>query len=277
MRYEDGFFASAGSARIYRQCWLPDDAPRAVLLLVHGLAEHSGRYVNLVDHVVPVGYAVYGIDHVGHGRSSGARAHADRFEDFLEPLKTYLEMIRRWQPGKPVFLVGHSMGGLIGAAFLLEHQDSLHGAILSGPSVKVPDNISPAVVLLGRVLSAVLPGVGILGLDPTGVSRDPAVVRAYIEDPLVHTGKISARLGAELLQAMRRVTARANLIRLPVLILQGGADRLVAPDGARMLHELAGSSDKTLKIYPGLYHEVYNEPERGQVLRDVESWLASRL
>jgi acylglycerol lipase len=277
MKHEEGFFRGVRGISNYYQCWLPESPPKAVLLLVHGLAEHSGRYANLIGHLVPRGYAAYGMDHVGHGKSGGARAYVERFNDFVEPLRTYFGMVREWQADAPIFLVGHSLGGLIGATYLLDHQDGLRGAILSGPAVKIPDNISPAIIFAGRILSALIPGIGILGLDARGVSRDPAVVAAYVNDPLVFTGKATARLGAEMLKAMQRITAQANRIRLPVLILQGGADKLVDPAGARMLHDLVGSTDKTLKVYQGLYHEVYNEPEHEQVLRDVESWLETRL
>jgi len=277
MQHQANFFRHANGDSIYHQCWLPDGPARAVLLLVHGLAEHSGRYGNLVRHFVPLGYAVYGIDHVGHGKSDGRRAFVWNFEDFLQPLETYSGMVRGAHPGLPVFLIGHSMGGLIGAAYLIDHQDEFRGAVLSGPSVRIPDNISPAIIFVGKVLSRLLPKAGILALDPRGVSRDPAVVKAYVEDPLVHTGKTTARLGAELLKAMQRVMAQANRIHLPLLILQGGADRLVDPRGARMLHELAGSRDKALRVYEGLYHEVYNEPEHEQVLADVEAWLDRQL
>lgn len=276
MKHEEGRFEGVRGLRLYHQTWLPDAPPKAVLLVVHGLAEHGGRYADLAGHFVPQGYAMHAIDHVGHGKSEGARVFVERFQDFLTPLDTLFAMVRERHPGVPVFLVGHSMGGLIAATWLLENQDALAGAVLSGPSVKVPDNISTAVILVGRILSRLIPGAGVVGLDARGVSRDPAVVQAYLDDPLVYKGKITARLGAELLQAMQRIGTEARRIRLPILILQGGADKLVDPLGARILHGLAGSQDKTLKIYPELYHEIYNEPERGQVLNDVGTWLAAR-
>jgi alpha-beta hydrolase superfamily lysophospholipase len=256
---------------------LPEDPSVAVLLIVHGLAEHSGRYGNVVNHFVPLGYAVYGIDHPGHGRSDGPRAHAERFQDFLDPLQVFLGRIRDWQPGIPIFLVGHSLGGLISAAYLIDQPDEPAGAILSAPSVMMPGSVSTLTLLAGKVLSALLPRLGLVRLEAEGVSRDPVVVRAYRQDPLVFTGKITARLGTELLQAMGRVLAEAQKISLPLLILQGAEDKLVDPQGAQVLFDRVSSVDKTIKVYEGLYHEVFNEPEHDQVLGDVEKWLAGQL
>jgi acylglycerol lipase len=277
MRHQEGTFKGIRNESIYYQGWLPEGEPKAVLLIVHGLAEHSGRYMNLVNHFVPLGYAVYGVDHVGHGKSSGTRVYVERFEDYTDTLKTYFDMVRDWQPAKPVFLMGHSMGGLIGAVYLLDHQAELAGAVLSGPAVKVQGNVSPTVILVGKVISALMPKMGVIGLEAEGVSRDPTVVQAYVNDPLVCRGKVTARLSAELVKAIRRVTAEAANIRLPILILQGSADRLVDPKGAQMLYNAVSSADKTIKIYDGLYHEVYNEPEHDQVLSDVEAWLEAHL
>jgi len=275
MKHEEGTFSGIGNASIYYQAWLPEGDPRAVLIVVHGLADHSGRYMNLVNHFVPLGYAVYGFDHIGHGRSGGPRVYVQRFEAFTDTLGTFLHMASKWQPDKPIFLMGHSMGALVSAAYLLDRQDELSGAILSGPGVKVPKNISRGTILAGRILSALAPKAGLLTLDAQAVSRDPAVVQAYINDPLVHTGKITARMAAELLKTMQRVSAEAEKITLPILILQGGADRLVDPSGARLLYETVSSKDKAIKVYDGLYHEIFNEPEHMQVMSYVEGWLAS--
>ncbi|MBS1249889.1 MAG: Monoacylglycerol lipase [Chloroflexi bacterium] len=273
MNHKEGFFTGVREKEIYYQAWLPEGEVKAVLLIVHGMAEHSGRYGNVVDHFVPQGYAVYGLDHVGHGKSEGTRVYVDGFEDFTDTLKMYYDMIREWQPEKPIFLVGHSMGSLISSTYLLDHQDDLAGAILSGVLVKVPEDISPVVVFMGNVLSSLAPKMGLMKLDATAVSQDPAVVDAYVNDPLVYTGKYTTRLGAELIKAMERVSAHMSAIRIPLLLLQGGADKLVDPSGAKMLYAKAGSEDKTLKIYEGFYHEVYNEPGRDQVLEDMEAWL----
>ena len=277
MKHHEGRFKGVRNTDICYQYWLPEGEPSASLLIVHGLAEHCGRYTNVIDHFVPRGFAVYGVDHVGHGKSGGRRVFVERFGDFISVLETYVAMVRDWQPRTSLFMIGHSLGALIGAVYLLDHQEDLAGAVLSGPLVKVPGNISLATVLLSRILSVLLPRLGVAAVDASGVSRDPVVVRAYIDDPLVYCGKTTARLGGEMLKAMHRVTREGYRIELPLLVLQGSEDRLVSPDGAKMLHRVAGSGDKTLKIYDGLHHEIYNEPERAEVFADVEAWLRQRL
>lgn len=273
MKHQEGFFKGVRGADIYYQGWLPEGEPKAVLLIVHGLAEHSGRYENVVNHFVPLGYAIYGIDHLGHGKSDGKRVYVKRFNDYTNTLKAYFDKVRGSQPGKPIFLVGHSMGGLISAVYLLDHQAELAGAVLSGPAVKIPSNVTPATIFVGKILSALIPKSGLVALEADGVSRDPAVVQAYVNDPLVHRGKMTARLAAEMLKAMQTVSNQATRITLPILILQGSADRLVNPAGAQMLYDAVSSADKGIKIYDGFYHEVFNEPEHDKVLQDVEIWL----
>lgn len=274
MKHQEGFFKGVRDTQIYFQSWLPERDPKAILLIVHGLAEHSGRYMNLVNHFLPLGYAVHGFDHPGHGRSDGSRVYVERFEDYTDTLKIYFDRIRS---GRPVFLIGHSMGGLIGAVYLVDHQRELAGAVLSGPAVKVPDKITPTIVLIGRMLSALVPRFGLLGLEAEGVCRDPAVVQAYVSDPLVHRGKVTARLAAEMLKAMQFVSIQANQITLPIMIVQGSADRLVDAGGARMLYDTVSSADKEIRVYDGFYHEVFNEPDRERVLRDVERWIEAHL
>jgi len=272
----EGKLAGPRGSKIFYQAWLPPGDPKAVLLVVHGLGEHSGRYGNVVNYFVPRGYAVYALDHYGHGQSDGQREYVERFSDYTEPLKAFFDKVAGWQAGRRIFLMGHSLGGLISADYLLQHQAGLSGAVLSGPAVKAP-KLSPALLAVGRLLSRVAPKMGVLALDANGVSRDPEVVRAYVNDPLVFTGKTTARLGAETIDAMARVQAGAATLTLPLLILQGGSDKLVDPAAAHELYQAAGSKDKTVKVYPGLYHEIYNEPEREQVLHDVETWLEAHL
>jgi alpha-beta hydrolase superfamily lysophospholipase len=277
MNHIEGSFKGVRNTDIYYQAWLPKGEVQAVLLVVHGLGEHCGRYMNVVNHFVPLGYAVYGLDHIGHGKSGGVREVVERFTDYTDTLKVYHEMVKAWQTGKPIFLLGHSMGGLIASYYLLDHQASFRGAVISAPLVKVSDSISQATIIMGKVLSALAPKMGLLALDTKGISRDPEVVEAYVNDPLVFHGKTPARLAAELLKAMLRVTAEADKISLPFIVVQGSEDKLVDPGGAQTLYDKASSKDKTIKVYEGLYHEVFNEPERARVLKDVETWLAAHV
>lgn len=275
MEHGQGEFKGARGFRIFYQWWRPEE-PKAVLLVVHGYAEHSGRYKNLVNYFVPRGYAVYALDHRGHGRSQGRRGYVERFRYYLDDLKAFYNLVREREPGRKIFMVGHSMGGLIALAYALQHQEEMDGLILSGAGVRVGGGVSPLTVALGKLLSAIAPRVGMVKIEAEAISRDPAVVKAYVNDPLVYTGKVSARLGAEMLAIAQEVERRAGELRLPCLIMHGGADRLADPDGSRALYERISSEDKALKIYEGFYHEIFNEPERERVFRDMEAWLEAR-
>ena len=277
MKHKDGFFTGAHKAKIYCQSWLPCGDPVAIIVVSHGLAEHSGRYINLVNRFVPLGYAIYSLDHLGHGKSEGRRAYVNGFGDFTHTLDMFISMVTSWQQKRPIFLLGHSMGALIAIHLLLDDQRQFSGAILSGPSVVLPKDISRHKIAAARILSTLIPTKRLLALDASAVSKDHEVVNAYISDPLVYNGKITARLGYELLAAMKYAMERALKITLPVLILQGDADKLVDPGGAHVLYDSIGSTDKKLNVYNGLYHEVLNEPEREHVLDDVQAWLEAHL
>ena len=282
MKHSDGWLElrhsrARGTSRLYRQTWLPEGDPRAVIVLAHGLGEHSGRYTDLARHCTDRGFAVYAVDHYGHGKSEGLAGHVERFSVYLDGIRELLSRAREEQPGVPVFMLGHSMGGLIAAAFMRESQADFRGCVLSGPAF-LSDAAPPAVVLwVNRLLSSLAPTLPMTGLDPAGVSRDPEVVRAYVSDPLVHHGKMSARLIAELMATMRATLAAAPEIELPLLVMHGDADVLTSPSGSQAFHARASSGDKTLKLYPGLYHEIFNEPEKAAVLTDMTDWLEAHL
>ena len=151
MNHIEGNFKGVRNANIYYQAWLPEGNVKAVLLVVHGLGEHCGRYMNVVNHFVPLGYAVYGLDHIGHGKSEGMREFVKRFEDYTDTLTIYYNMLKGWQTGKPIFLLGHSMGGLIASRYLIDHQANFKGAVISAPSIKVSDSISQVTIILGKI------------------------------------------------------------------------------------------------------------------------------
>jgi alpha-beta hydrolase superfamily lysophospholipase len=277
MKHIEGNFKGVRNANIYYQAWLPDGDVKAVLFLVHGLGEHSGRYMNHVDHFVPLGYAVYGLDHVGHGKSGGQREVIDRFSDYTGTLRIYYEMVKGWRPGKPIVVLAHSMGALIACDYILDHPADFKGAILSAPPIVVGDDFSPFILTMARVLSVIAPKAGVSKLDTAAISHDPEVVKAYENDPLVFHEKTPARLGGEMLKTIARINAEVGKITLPFITVQGSKDLLANPGGSQMLYDKAGSKDKTLKVYEGLFHEVHNEPEREVMFKDVESWLAAHV
>ena len=277
--HQEGFFDGVRGAQTYYQCWLPEGEPKAVLFIVHGLAEHSGRYMHIVNHFVPLGYAVYGHDCFGHGKSEGTRVFVEQFEDMTKPLKTYFDMVRAFQPGRPIVLLGHSLGGLISSRHLLDHQSNYVGAILSGPSIRVVDHPSSFLLFILNLVSGIVPKLGVKQLESDVMSTDPKEVEGYVSDPLVHPGKVTAGMLAAMFTAIKYVTDHASQITLPLLIVQGGADATIDPAGAQLLYDTVGSSDKTIKVYEGYYHEIFNEPKarRDKVFQDIQDWLETRL
>jgi alpha-beta hydrolase superfamily lysophospholipase len=277
MKHLDGQFKGSGDLNLYYQCWLPADEPKAMLLVVHGLAEHSGRYSNLVNYFVPRGYAIYSFDQRGHGKSDGVKGYVDRFSYFVDDLDIFLRLVHSRHHDVKTFLVGHSIGGTIATAYAILHQDEFDGLILTGATLSTPTDVAAGTIFAARILSLILPKVGLYVIDAEGISQDKSVVNAYVDDPLVYRGKIRARLGVELIKAMGTVNRQISEIHLPILVMHGAADRLSDPKGSEMLYQKASSADKMLKVYEGYYHEIFNEPGREQVLADVESWLKTHI
>ncbi len=266
--------ASAGAgAKLHWQAWLPEGAPRAVVLLAHGYAEHLGRYEYFAGKLNAAGIAVYALDHWGHGQSDGTYGFVPALSAFSDGVEMLLEEVQRRHKDTPRFLIGHSMGGLIAAKHLLTHQQHYAGAILSGPAIKAAEEPSRLMLWISRLLSRFAPKAGVLQFDSSGISRDSAVVSAYLADPLVYTGKMSARLAAEMFDGMADVRANAGRIVLPILLLHGAEDTATSPTGSQFLAEHVGSPDCELKLYPGLFHEIFNEPERDSVIADVTGWI----
>ncbi|MFT5483639.1 MAG: alpha-beta hydrolase superfamily lysophospholipase [Halieaceae bacterium] len=270
------FIGSDGSSLFFRY-WCPEGTAKSVVVLVHGAGEHCGRYQMLAERFVARGFAVASYDQIGHGQSEGTPGHIDKFSDYLDSLDIFHRQVTADFPGQSHFLLGHSMGGLVGCNYLLEYQDKFIGCVLSGPAVKTELKPGFIQMLIIRTLSALFPKAGALGLDSAGVSRDPAVVEAYDKDPLVFHGKMSARKINELFKYMTRIQSRAAEITLPLLLLHGSEDTMAAPSGSVFLDESTASSDKTLHVYPGLYHEIFNEPEREEIFSEVLDWMDARL
>lgn len=264
-------------AKLYWHSWLAQGGTRGAVLLVHGYAEHLGRYDHVAAALTAKGLAVYALDHWGHGKSDGTPGFVPAFSAYTDGVESLLAKVKAAHGDVPLFLLGHSMGGLISVLHLIDHQASYAGAILSGPAIVPAEEPSRLTIWISRLLSRLAPRLGVIQLDAEGVSRDPKVVAAYRADPLVYTGKIGARLATELFEAMARARDGAARVTLPMLLLHGSEDSLAAPQGSQFIEAHLGSRDKTLKIYPGLYHEIFNEPEQREVLRDVTDWLEGHL
>ena len=272
----DGSFQSGSGANIFYRCWATAES-RAVLLLAHGLAEHSGRYGDFASYFADAGIATYALDFPGHGRSDGKRGHIRDFQEYTDALGALLSLAREAHPDIPFVLFGHSMGGLIAVDFLLQHQSEFAAAVLTGAAIQSPQQPSSIVLFVNRVIASVMPRLGVLRMDASGISRDPQVISDYENDPLVYRGKATAGLVTALFSAMKRVVENATSIRLPMLIMHGSVDSLTAVEGSKLLHVSISSEDKKIVIYDGLYHEILNEPERKNVMADILRWLETRI
>ncbi len=272
-------FTGDAGGEIFWQSWPAPEgsAPKGVVVIAHGVSEHSGRYAHVARRLNEAGYDAFGLDHRGHGSSEGGRANIGRMASAVADVGTLIGIARDQSSAPKLFLLGHSMGGAIALEFALERQRELDGLVLSAPAAAL-EAASRFELAAGRVLSVVAPGLGVFPVDPTSVSRDPEVVREYESDPLNYHRKLPARTVAELAGAIETFPER--LPRLTAAAAGDGRDRPTAwcrPDASRMVAERAGSADKRLIEYDGLYHEILNEPEQDKVMDDLVAWLDPHL
>lgn len=278
MTGEKGSFKTRDGLSIFWKAWYPDVPPKAVIHLIHGYAEHVDRYGFVVDELVPDGYAVFGTDHRGHGRSEGRRGHVECFQELIDDEKRFKdEIITGRLPDIPCFALGHSMGSIIAMNYAVQFPAGVQGLVLSGTGSVQGPAINKVLILLTKAASRLIPRVHVKSpLPPDFISRDPAAVKAYIDDPLVFN-VITPRLAEQLNTYVAIGAAHAGLIKAPVLIQYGSSDTSFS--GQEELFDRIGARDKTIKRYEGLKHEVYNElPEdRAQVISDLHAWLDAHL
>jgi alpha-beta hydrolase superfamily lysophospholipase len=277
--HSEGTFKGVGGLDLYYQSWYPEGKVRGILAIVHGLGAHSGRYNNVVQHLIPKQYAVYGLDLRGHGRSLGQRGHINTWAEFREDLQIFLQLIHSQQPKCPIFLMGHSLGSVVVLDYVLRYpQDAsvLQGVIALAPTLgKV--GVSRIKLLVGNLLSQVWPQFTLsTGIDLTAGSRDEKILAAYAQDPLRHT-RASARLATEFFATVNWINAHAADWKLPLLILHGSADRVALPEGGDSFCQRVTCSDKKRVEYPGAYHELQNDLNYRDVLADLEDWLERHL
>jgi alpha-beta hydrolase superfamily lysophospholipase len=270
-------FDGVGGVRIVYDVWAPDVTPRAVVILSHGFGEHARRYDHVAQRFGREGLVTYALDHRGHGRSGGKRVLVKDISEYTGDFDTLVGIASQEHPGVTRIVLGHSMGGGMVFAYGVEHPDDYDLMVLSGPAVAAQTAVSPLLAWLAKAIGAIAPGLPVQQLDAGAISRDPAVVNAYNTDPLVHHGKVPAGLARALMLVGATMPQRAPSLTAPLLVVHGSDDHLIPVEGSRQLVAAVGSSDVELKVYPGLYHEVFNEPEQDQVLDDVVSWINVRL
>lgn len=277
MRHSEDHFTTTDGATIYTQAWLPDSAPQAIMLIVHGLGEHSGRYGNYVDYFVPRDYALYSFDTRGHGRSTGTRGHIDRFDQYLADIDRRAAQARSDWPSAPLFILGHSLGSLMVLSYANHYLDRLAGLIVSGTALQDALETPAWKRSLAKSLSRVTPSLRMNnGVALASLSHDPAVIAAFQADPLTHTWG-TPRLDAEARLTRERIMQGAPAWRVPTLLLHGGADLICLPAGARDFAAHTPPGLVEYHEYPDLYHEIHNETAKEQVFQDIDTWLQAQL
>lgn len=271
MEHGHSHFKAADGTTIYTSSWLPDTPAKAAVVIAHGLAEHIHRYEHVAAYFVERGYAVYGPDHRGHGKSEGLRTYFDNFDQPVDDLKLFVDTLKPQYP--KLFLYGHSMGSLISLLYVLKYPKDFAALVVTASTLDAESSVAAPMVMIGKLLDKVIPKVNFLALDSSTLSHDPAVVAKYDNDPLVDRKPTRVHMATGIGGNSTLLKSRMAEIKLPILIMHGGMDRLTPPSGSKALHAGIGSPDKTLKIYEKLYHEIHNEPEQKEVLKEIADWL----
>ena len=269
-------FEGAGGLKIFTRSWRPADGkPRAVVVIVHGFNSHSGQYLWVADQFVANGLAVYALDLRGRGQSEGERFYVEKMEDYIADVDALVETAKAQEPGLSVFVLGHSAGGVISCMYTLEHQEKLAGLICESFAYELPAPDFVLSILSG--VSYIAPHTHVFTLKNEDFSRDPKVVESMNADPLIAGESQPAQTAAVLVRAAQRLKQEFGLITLPVLILHGTLDKATKPSGSQHFYEMAGSTDKTLKLYEGHYHDLLNDIDKEVVMADILSWLDQRI
>jgi len=271
---EDRITGGAG-LNIFVRSWRPVGTPRAVVVICHGVKSHSGYYGWVAEQLVAHGLAVYALDLHGRGQSDGDRFYLDKFQDYTDDVHATMALAKSREPGLPVFLLGHSAGGVVSSVYTLEHQADLKGFICESFAFQVYAPDFALAVLKG--LSHVAPHAHVLDLKTADFSRDPKAVQFMLDDPLIAHEVQPTRTVAQLVLADERLKKEFPLITLPVLILHGTADKVTKPGGSQLFYDTAGSTDKTLKLYEGHYHDLLNDIGKEQVMTDINAWINAHL
>lgn len=268
-------FTGAGGLKIFTRAWHPTGTPRAVVVIVHGFNSHSGQYLWVAEQFVANGLAVYAIDLRGRGNSEGERFYVEKMEDYIADVHSLVQTAKTQHPGLPVFLLGHSAGGVVSCIYTLEYQAELTGLICESFAHELP--VPDLVLSLLKGVSYIAPHTGVFKLNNADFSRDPQVVASMNSDPLIHDENQPAQTAAVMVRADERLKNEFHLITLPVLILHGTLDKATKPSGSQHFYEKAGSTDKTLKLYEGHFHDLLNDVDKEVVMADIQQWINARI
>lgn len=273
--YKEESLDGADGLKIFQRSWRPEGQARAVIVLSHGFDSHSGYYVWAAEQLLASGLAVYALDYRGRGKSDGERYYVDSFSDYAADLDLTVKLARSREPGLPVFLLGHSAGGVIACNYVLDHPQDIAGLICESFAYKVPAPDFALAVLKG--LSHLAPHAHVLNLPKKEFSRDPKVVKALIDDPLLEHEVQPTKTVAEMVRADERLKRDFPLFKLPLLIIHGTKDSVARPEGSQEFYARAGSADKTLKLYEGYFHDPLNDIGKEAVMADIRAWIEKRL
>jgi alpha-beta hydrolase superfamily lysophospholipase len=268
-------FQGVGGLKIFTRSWQPAGKPRAVLVIVHGFNSHSGQYLWAAEQFAANGLAVYALDLRGRGRSEGERFYVEKIDDFTDDVETLVTQAKAENPGLPVYVLGHSAGGVTSCVYTLEHQTEIDGLICESFAYELP--VPDIALSFLKGLSYITPHTHVFSLNNKDFSRDPAVVESMNEDILIKGESQPAQTAAAMLRASERLKEEFPLITLPLLILHGTEDHATKPSGSRHFYEQAGSSDKTLKLYEGHFHDLLNDIDKEVVMADIQNWLNERI
>lgn len=272
MAHDEFFRAAFDGLKLYFQCWQADSQTKGIICLLPGLGEHSGRYDDWASRLNKANYSVLAIDLRGHGKSDGQRGHVSSYNEYLNDTDLLIKEAKGRFPDIPCFLYGHSLGGMIASEYILRTKPALSGAIITALSYKSSLQDQKGKIWLAKILGTIVPRMSIsTGLVPSTLSKDPEVVARYVGDPLVHH-VASLGWGKSTLESIAWAEQHATEWTLPVLLMHGEEDKLGYAEGSR---EFASkiTGDCTLKIWPGLQHEVHNEPEKEEVFEFLRQWL----
>jgi acylglycerol lipase len=273
---DEGSFVGVGGLKIFTRSWHPAEGlPRAVVVIVHGFNSHSGHYLWVGEQFAKNGLAAHALDLRGRGQSDGERYYVDNAEDYIKDVATFVRLVKSYHPGLPVFLLGHSAGGVISCVYTLDHQAEINGLICESFAHELPAPDFALAVLKG--LSHIAPHAHVLKLENAGFSRDPKVVEALNNDPLIANEVQPTQTIATMVRADERLKQEFSKITLPVFILHGTLDRVTKPSGSQHFYEMAGSTDKTLKLYEGHFHDLLNDIDKEVVMADIQKWIDKRI